>query len=99
MEIRLTELLEERHMTKTDLAKKMGVTIDALPRNNRFKPSLAAIQKIADALEVPVWEMLVDCGASSVGLEDNKPIENLQSCPHCGAVIKTSMKISVVTPK
>ena len=70
MEIRIRTLIAERHMTMAQLGEKAGVdqtVINTLI--NRQSATLESLTKYANALCVPVWELLYDCGVSGVGKE------------------------------
>lgn len=70
MEIRIRTLIAERHMTMAQLGEKAGVdqtVINTLI--NRQSATLESLTKYANALCVPVWELLYDCGVSGIGNE------------------------------
>ena len=71
-------LLQERGIKKSELAKMMGVNrqnINSLLNN----PTLATIEKIANALGVETWELF----KSKEEMNSNTII-----CPKCGARFK-----------
>ncbi len=71
-------LLQERGLKKSELAKMMGVNrqnINSLLNN----PTLATIEKIANALGVETWELF----KSKEEMNSNTII-----CPKCGARFK-----------
>ena len=86
MKIRIRELLQERNMTTLQLAQMAGVdqtTINTII--NRESCSLATLGRYASLLNVPIWEMLWDCGVSAIGHEPedgswkNAPVSELRT--------------------
>lgn len=78
-------MLHERNMTTAQLAQMAGVdqtTINTII--NRESCSLATLGRYASLINVPIWEMLWDCGVSAVGHEPdddswkNAPITSLR---------------------
>ena len=55
IEIKLTDLLEKKHLTQSELSKKTGIrpaTISELARGSRTVFNIEQIEKISDALEL-----------------------------------------------
>lgn len=70
MKIRIRELLHERNMTTAQLAQMAGVnqtTINTII--NRESCSLDTLCRYATLINVPIWELLWDCGVSAIGHE------------------------------
>lgn len=55
--MRIKQLLKEKGFTVASLAKKMGVSRQALGKQVLGKLHVDTAQRIADALEVPIWEL------------------------------------------
>lgn len=88
MSIRLKEILSERGITQKELAERLGISTVGMSKiATGDNPSLSTLQKIADAIGVPVWELLVSrdevCGSSSSGTA---------ICPHCGHPLKITIE-------
>lgn len=66
MELRIKELLKEKKITVVSLAEKIGITQPNMSNisNNKTKPSIETLEKIATALNVQVWELFT---ASTTG--------------------------------
>lgn len=83
--MRIKEILKEKGITGTELAKQLGVTQGAFSQyiSANGNPSLKTLQKIATALNVPITELFAapSVGAASV------------SCPHCGKSISVSVSV------
>ena len=81
MELRVTECCKKKGLTLQDLADKLGVArstlANTLTKNN---PTLETLEKIANALEVKVCDLLDEDKASVV-------------CPNCGHEIPIEVKI------
>ena len=85
---------ELRGITQKELAAKLGVTSISL--NATLKdgkdPRISTIQKIADALEVSITDLLSD-GQKQV-LSEEQPVAYVPyiRCPHCGKEIDLYIK-------
>lgn len=89
--MRIKELLQYRQMRQQDLADRMGITLSAVKQMlNAESLTTTTLNKIADALEVPMWQLFV---SREEVLNENKN-EATGVCPHCGKpiVIKTTIK-------
>lgn len=49
----LDAILSSRGMTKKDLADRLGITKQGL--NSMKNPTLSNLEKVANALEIPLW--------------------------------------------
>lgn len=59
-EIRIKDIMSAKGFTNTSLAEKMGVTKQAVGKMVKAESlTLITLQKIADALDVPIWQMFV----------------------------------------
>lgn len=74
MELRIKEVIKEKGMTITELADKMGINRVNLSNMVNGNPTVETLNKIADALCVPVTELFVQPKTDTVSL----------TCPHCG---------------
>ena len=77
---RIEYLIKERGFNMTSFAEKMGVT-----RQNLYailkSPSYPSLEKIAEALEAPMWKLF----ASDEDISNNND-KNI-TCPYCGKEI------------
>ena len=79
MNYKIKELLKERDMSISVLAEKINVKRESLSRIvNGASTSAETLQKIADALEVPITALF------------EQPATDTINCPHCGKKIKIS---------
>ena len=89
--VRIKTLLKELNLTQRDLADKMGQQVQSV-KQMLNKPSLRTdtLKRIADALEVPMWQLFV---SREEVLNENKN-EVVGVCPHCGKpfTIKTTIE-------
>ena len=53
-------ILKKAKLSKQDLAKRMGVSRENLYRILNGNPTLQNIEKVAEALDVQVWELFSD---------------------------------------
>lgn len=88
VKLRIKSILKEKGMTAKSLADKMGKTPQYLNTviNGDKGASLNSLQKIAEALNVPVATLLADY---------EQAINPTIICPKCGARIVLDSKIEV----
>ena len=79
MENRIKNLIKEKGFTQEQLAQKMGVTRMSLVKTLSGNPSYETLQRIAEALEVEMWELF----ASKEEIVNKD--KNIIRCPKCGA--------------
>lgn len=78
--IDIDNILKSKSLTKTDLAKRMGLSRESLYRILSGNPTLENITKLAGALGVPVSELF-----------DNP--DNISfRCPKCGTTLEVNEK-------
>ena len=83
---RIESILKEKGIKKIRFAEMMDINkqnVNQLFRN----PTLNTLEKIADVLDVPVWQLLVSPEALNASSEK----ENEMVCPHCGKPIKVGL--------
>ena len=83
MKLRLKEICAAKGTTQKAVANLMGVSDNTLSRAARGETSLAMLEKIAAALNVPLFE-LFDRGATTAAAV----------CPHCGGSLEISLSPS-----
>ena len=81
--MRKNEVIKEKGYTQREFAEKLGMSTVGLAQIVAGKPSYTTLEKIADALGVEIWELLVSKD-EIVGKKDGLSL----SCPHCGKDIK-----------
>lgn len=81
MKARIKEIMQEKGVSSVLLAEKIGVSKVTVSNliNNKTMPSLKTMEDIANALEVPMWQLFAS--PEEVG-------GNTFSCPKCGARLK-----------
>ncbi|MFK2172803.1 helix-turn-helix domain-containing protein [Bacteroides fragilis] len=77
MDLRIKEVIKEKGMTITELADVMGINRVNLSNMVNGNPTFETLNKIADALGVPVTELFERPKNDTVSL----------TCPHCGKSI------------
>ena len=82
--MRIKEILKEKGITLSLLADTMGVSRQALSRQVAGKLLVEKAEEIANALNVPMWQLF----ASS---EEVQKGNNNIVCPHCGNPIKVTI--------
>lgn len=73
---RILELCKKRGITQKDLAAQIGMTPVGLAKAASGNPTVDTLEKVADALGVPVTELFVPTPTDTI------------RCPHCGGAIK-----------
>lgn len=91
MKLRIKKIMAERKMTSVWLAKEIGVTKATISNliNDKTMPSLETLEKIADVLQVPMWQLFasIEDIRGETGKE-RKQEEGVLRCPECGARFK-----------
>lgn len=84
MDLRIKEVLKEKKMTVVFLASSVGMAQPSMSNiaNGKTTPSLETLEKIANALGVPVTELF----------EQPKHDTAQLTCPHCGKSIEIGVK-------
>ncbi len=76
MNLRIKELCKEKSITISTLAESMGIKQESLSRAINGNPTIETLQKIADALNVPITELF------------EQPATDEIRCPKCGTKFK-----------
>ena len=84
MSHRIKELIKE---TQQEFADKLGITRVGLSQLINGKPSYPTLEKIATALNVPMWQLF----ASSEEVHPKSDSLSL-TCPHCGKDISIKVE-------
>ena len=82
MELRIKDVLKEKKVTVVSLAGMIGITQPNMSNivNGKSMPSLETLEKIADALDVPITELF------------ERPQSSELVCPNCGAKLELKVK-------
>ncbi|MCE9231166.1 helix-turn-helix domain-containing protein [Bacteroides ovatus] len=83
---RIKDILKERGITINELAEKMGLNRVTLSTQINGTANIASYEKIATALDVPMWQLFVS------SQEVQEPGKNTITCPHCGKPIELEVK-------
>jgi transcriptional regulator with XRE-family HTH domain len=74
----IDNILKEKGLSKTDIAKRIGLSRESLYRILSGNPTLDNLNKLANALDVPIGDLF------------DHPQTDIINCPHCGGKIKVS---------
>lgn len=85
--MRVKAILKDKQLTLNDLAQKLGVSRQALYLQINNNPRISTLQRIADALDLPVAQLFDQTPA-------DKADHNAITCPHCGAKLEINLSIS-----
>lgn len=80
MEHRIKELIKEKGYTQQEFAEKIGMSRVGLSQIINGKPSYPTLEKIAAALDVPMWQLFAS--PSEVQGTSGSIV-----CPKCGNTI------------
>lgn len=82
MNYRIKEICKEKGILFKDLAARLGITDISLRYSLKRNPTVGTLERIADALDVPFFELF------------EKPEDNSSSfrCPKCGAELEIHTK-------
>lgn len=75
-------LCKAKGMLFKELAKNIGITEIGLRQSLKGKPTLTTLEKIATALNVQTWELLITDNAKQTFV-----------CPHCGKSLFVSVSV------
>ena len=86
MDLRIKEICKEKGVTITGLAERMNVKIESLSRSINGNPTLETLEKVANALAVPMIELFAancpKCGMRFAGVtEVAAAVQNLSDAP------------------
>lgn len=84
MPLRIKEVIKEKGMTVNSLAEKMGINRVGLSNHINGNPSVEVLERIADAIGVPVTDLFEQPKKDSLSL----------TCPHCGKDINIKVEQS-----
>ena len=84
--MRIKEILKEKNMTVQELADILKISRQALSKQIQGKLLVETAQNIANALNVPIWQLFAD--PAEIQTKDNTFI----TCPHCGREIQIEIK-------
>ena len=85
--MRVKEVAKKKGISISSLAEKMGVKQESLSRAINGNPTVETLNKIAEALDVPMWQLFVD--PDKIG-NNTHNLGNGFVCPNCGARLTVS---------
>lgn len=89
MENRIKENIRKSGKMQADIARELGITTVGLSQLvNARMPKVETIEKIASAVGVPAWAMLLSDAELNEIREGLQPRPNIFQCPKCGTSLK-----------
>lgn len=85
--MRIKEVLKEKGISVQELADMLGISRQALSRQIAGKCLVETLEKIATALNVPVWQLFVSAEEAAA----QKPADGF-TCPECGCSLHIEVK-------
>lgn len=86
---RIKDILKEKGITQQELADRLGVTRSAIVKTLAGNPSQETLERIANILNVPMWQLF----ASPKEVSNIKGNNIEINCPHCNKIISLSIDI------
>lgn len=86
MQVRIKDIMIEKGISSVSLADMIGVSKVTVSNliNNKTMPSIDTLDKIATALDVPMWQLF----ASQEEVQGEPADPNTITCPKCGTRFK-----------
>lgn len=92
MKLRIKEIMVEKGVSSISLAKSLNVSKQTISNiiNGRTMPSVDTLEKAANILGVPIWQIFDDPKkvaehlTSEATLTEDKRVEIKFICPECG---------------
>lgn len=85
---RIKDILKEKKVTMNELAERMGISRVTLSSQINGTANVASYEKIAEALEVPMWQLFASKKDVLGEIEGN-----FVRCPKCGHEFEVEVKI------
>lgn len=85
MEHRIKELIKEKGYTQQEFAEKIGMSRVGLSQIINGKPSYPTLEKIATALDVPMWQLFASP-------DEVRGTSGTIVCPKCGNTINIKVE-------
>lgn len=86
---RIKDILKEKGITQQELADRLGVTRSAIVKTLAGNPSQETLERIANILDIPMWQLF----ASPKEVSNIKGNNIEINCPHCNKIISLSIEI------
>lgn len=83
---RIKDILKEKSITQIELADKLNVSRSSIVKTLAGNPSQETLEKIASALEVPMWQLFASPS------EVQKETDGGYKCPNCGYPLKIKVE-------
>ncbi len=93
---RVRELCAERNLPLKELAERMGITylgMSPLLKSGRSAATVRTMRSYAEALDVPIWELLHKCEVSGTTKRKGVSGRRTYTCPHCGQTLNMELRV------
>ena len=85
---RIKDILKEKKITMNELAEKIGISRVTLSSQINGTANVASYEKIAEALEVPMWQLFAS-KKDIIGETEG----NFVQCPKCSHEFEIEVKV------
>ena len=89
----IKDLIKGKGYTQITLADKIGFSRGSLYQTLNGNPSVSSLQRIADALEVPMWRLFATEEEVKQEITPD-PVQGAFRCPKCGAKMRIQIEVS-----
>ena len=104
MSLRIIEICKQKRITQKELAEKIGMSAVGLSKAINGNPTIQTLDKIADALDVNVWDLFVQdkyincprCKGIGFALKKTFASEIEFCCNNCGYALSDDMENNVL---
>ena len=101
MVYQIKNILKERKMSQTQLAERMGISVQQLNNaiSGRYQASLSLLQKVAQALDVEFWQLFAPANIRKLAEESKTQKKSSHPtvvedvcCPYCQHELHIQLK-------
>ena len=89
----IKNIIKEKGFTQQTLSEKMGCARTSVYQAIYGNPSVSSLQKIADALGVPMWRLFATEDEVKREIKPD-PAQGAFRCPKCGAKMRIQIEVS-----
>lgn len=97
--MRIRNIIEKQGITTKEVADKIGISVSALNQNISGNPSVKVLEKIATALNVPLWQLFASPEDVASGADFVAFIKDGRNIYHADSIEELEKIISEIKSK